>query len=223
MKKLILKFVIFCFLFCLLLPQTATAVSRAYLQKKCRDNMKNNPPEIVINYNYGELIFNHELTAEEIKKLYGKNNKAKDDTLYYGLTLMKFYQSIDIEHNIEKYEKSNFVCMFPQTIRIYVGFTNPTIYIDKNLENGSCVQQKTLRHELNHLDNAHTFLNALVLALKTHISEIIMNTGPVFNEDKKLYFSQITDFINVYNEKWQQNENLTDNDENYHEEAKICH
>ena len=77
MKKLILKFIFFCFLFCLLLSETAIAASRAYLQKKCRETMKNNPPEISINYNYGELSYNHDLSVEEIKQIlldsyYGK-------------------------------------------------------------------------------------------------------------------------------------------------------
>ena len=115
------------------------------------------------------------------------------------------------------------MCVFPRKIRIFVGFTDPTIYLDKTLEDDSCMQQQTLRHDLNHLDNAHTFLKALVLALKANISKIIMDTGPVFEENSNVYFSQIKSFTDVYNEKWKKNEALFDNDENYHKEAKICH
>ena len=185
--------------------------------------MKNNPPEISINYNYGELSYNHDLSAEEIKQLFSKKNKVQENTIYYGLTLLNFYQSFDIEYHKEKKENDGFMCVFPRTIKIFVGFADPTIYLDKTLENDSCLQQKTLRHELNHLDNAHTFLKALVLALKANISKIIMDTGPVFEENSNVYFSQIKSFTDVYNEKWKKNDALLDNYENYHKEAKICH
>ena len=223
MKKLISKFIFFCFLFCLLLSETAIAASRAYLQKKCRETMKNNPPEILINYNYGELSYNHDLSAEEIKQLFRKKNKFQEDTIYYGLTLLNFYQSFDIEYHKEERENGDFMCVFPRKIKIFVGFADPTIYLNKTLEDDSCLQQKTLRHELNHLDNAHTFLKALVLALKANISQIIMDTGPVFDENSNVYFSQIKSFTDVYNEKWKKNDALLDNYENYHKEAKICH
>ena len=169
------------------------------------------------------MSYNHDLSAEEIKQLFRKKNKVQENTIYYGLTLLNFYQSFDIEYHKEKKENDDFMCVFPRTIKIFVGFADPTIYLDKTLENDSCLQQKTLRHELNHLDNAHTFLKALVLALKANISKIIMDTGPVFEEDSNVYFSQIKDFTNVYNEKWKKNDALLDNAENYHKEAKLCH
>ena len=115
------------------------------------------------------------------------------------MTLLNFYQSFDIEYHKEKRENGDFMCVFPRTIKIFVGFADPTIYLNKTLEDNSCLQQKTLRHELNHLDNAHTFLKALVLALKANISQIIMDTGPVFEENSNVYFSQIKSFTDVYN------------------------
>ncbi|MDO4162720.1 MAG: hypothetical protein Q4D80_06955 [Pseudomonadota bacterium] len=225
MKILCLKFFLFCILLNALAVSAAEAASRSFLMKKCRQEMKQNPPSVVISYNFGKLSYNNNLSAEEIKKEYAKIAKVSDSTIYHGLTLLSFYKNIAV-FPVFSEMKDGIACVYPEKVEVKIGFTDPTIFIDNTLDRNSCVYRKTLRHELQHLDDAHTFLTYLVKNLKKDTLNIVNQIGPQLVKEtgtvKWDYEQTLDNLIEDHYRKWRERAGMMDSPENYAAEQKLC-
>ncbi len=220
-------FVAFCGIACM--GTDAQAVSRRYLQEKCNKLMRQDPPKISVQYNYGVLAYNFDLSADDIKKTFSKMRDIDEasKTKYYGLTVLSSYNNVQIQP--KQIEISfGYYCIYPEKIEISTGFNSPvTIYVAKELDKKSCRYRKTLLHEYHHLDVAYITMNAYLNALKKRLTEALISmNGKVIAQGERDsnsdYYHKIDSLYQFYIEQWNAESMKIDTKENYSKEAKIC-
>jgi len=235
MKKKLCCITVIVVLLLLSVTDEAFALSRSFLQKKCRDIMKRNPPKISIIYNYGQVSYDKSKTAEEIAEIKGNigiGKGAKLDRKYeiQGLTLFNYYEQIQFSGRYEPLG-DNFLCYYPAEVEIRIGYDKPVVYLKSSLKEDTCLYRLVMRHEQTHLDLAHKTLGLYAIILQKKIKGIVEETGAKvsrdipekvvekFVKDYKLRLSALSElFRNVR----QQQQEIIDTEENYQKESKIC-
>lgn len=217
--------------FAALVPMKTSAMSYRYAEQKCRQISLENPPEIVIKYNYGELKYDFSKTRNELADI-NKDILGVEKNNLRGLTSLEPNIKIEgLQLRGEGIDEAK-ICIYPAKIEVFVGF-NPIIYLENSLEKDSCEYKVTLRHEYTHVDIGHTAFNMLLKALQNKLPEFAsMEAGHVVAPDKVEYEAEKLNkdfqtkvlmlwqiFINTLN---QQHE-LLDTSENYKRETSLCH
>ncbi|MBR1840752.1 MAG: hypothetical protein IJ778_01305 [Alphaproteobacteria bacterium] len=225
-----MRLLLYLIFFIALFPASTSAMSFRYAEQKCRQIYLENPPEIAVKYNYGDLKYDFSKTRDELAKI-NKEVLGVEKNNLRGLTSLEPNIKIEgLQLRGEGIDDAKF-CVYPVKIEVSVAM-NPIIYLDKSLKKGTCEYKVTLRHEYTHIDIGHTALNLLVKALNRQLPEFAATTAvrvmspdeiadkaEKLNQDfqqKVLMLWQI--FINTLN---QQHE-LLDTPENYKRETSLC-
>lgn len=172
MKKLIITG--FFAVICGLLPAAGFALSISSATELCQREAQNNPPQIEIRYNYGNLKINHRHTSSELGKMMSKMYPVKINHSLNGLTRLSPFAVIDSD--IVQSPKGNYLCYYPQTVRVTVGY-EPVVYIRSDLEEDSCRYKVTMRHELTHLDIGYLSLQQFLQKIKSIFPLMVKNAG----------------------------------------------
>lgn len=216
--------------FMALLPTDVSAMTFRYAEQKCRQTYLENPPEIVIKYNYGELKYDFSKTPAELSEINESVLGVKKNNLR-GLTSLEPNIKIEgLQLNAYGLDDEK-LCIYPVKIEVSVGY-NPIVYLANSLEKGSCEYKVTLRHEYTHVDIGHTALNMLIKALHNKIPEFAANTtvrvvSPEDLEDKpekinKDFQNQVLMLWQVFINTLNQQHNLLDTQEIYKHESTLC-
>ena len=216
--------------FAALLPTDASAMSYRYAEQKCRQIYLENPPEIDIKYNYGELKYDFSKTRSELADI----NKAVlgvEKNNLRGLTSLEPNIKIEgLQLRGEGIDDAKF-CVYPVKIEVFVGL-NPIIYLENSLEKGSCEYKVTLRHEYTHADIGHTAFNMLIKALQKQLPGYAAKTGirvvapdELDEQAEKLnkdFQNQVLMLWQVFINTLNQQHELLDTQENYKRESSLC-
>ena len=227
---------LYVFIFCCWEMNSAYAVSRNYLMKKCQQFKESSPPPIVqVIYNYGELTVDKEKSSAEISKIYAKIHAlpppAETDDDKKGMTVFNAYDKVGVSVAYQVLS-DGYVCVIPAEFKVFVGFENTIVYLDKALEPKSCLYNQTWRHELQHLDLAHEALSLYVWALKSRIGDIVADVGvkiskvaseKVANDFANEYRSRLAPISALFQGTLTQEQAKLDTDENYRKEEKLCY
>ena len=125
------------------------ASAKTTADKLCSENISR--PEVSIEVSYGELKYdftknNKTLTRMHIRNYGGVVAPGKQ---VHGLA--SYDLATEIRFQLQKSSFSNKVnCVYPLYVTLKVGVQNPTIYISRNLKEGTCEYQVALRHEQTH-------------------------------------------------------------------------
>lgn len=222
---------ILCSALLLVMCGEAKAASYQYSMQKCQALAQDNPTEIKIFYNYGELKYNNDKSAAELEKIYDEIMPNHSSKNIRGLTLLAPHMDFNIyikDVNVDGYK-----CFYPQSVDVHLKY-NPTIYLVNTLQKGTCLYDLTLRHEHTHLDIGHQLLTEFVQDLKLQIQQVIENTGVklVSAEDgnvrqegaelNTLYQEQITVLFQHFTDELVERNQVIDTKENYKEESLLC-
>ncbi len=150
------------------------AASIRFAREACKKEMRNNPPQIEIKYNYGELKINHEKTADQLAEMMDELYPLKVTHKFNGLTSLSPYTIV--ESNIVGTAVSGYRCYYPQKVSVIIGY-NPTVYISNDLAENTCRYNVTMRHEQTHLDIGYLSLNQFLQTVKTEFPQIVSKTG----------------------------------------------
>lgn len=211
-------------------PVCADAASRYYWKRRCLEYMNANPAEIEISYNFGQLQYNNTLSSKDIQKKVTPNDSVQAGTKYMGLTLMNHYNKVYVMSSVPQELGDGYYCTYPIRVQVITGYAEPTVYLANSMKKNSCLYRKTLRHEYQHVDNAHIYLNLYIQALEKKIPKMIKDIGPLLSTEENpeqnlfsLYKKQIdTVYEHYFNEYREKNQKM-DTLQNYEKESLLCH
>lgn len=210
----------------------STAVYAQKTENACYKVMRK--PEIEISTSYGKLKYdfsknNRTLTRMHLRQ-YGGNIPA--GKFVNGLATHDLATEINF-----KLRKNNLpdgtVCVYPIDIQLLVRIKNPTIYISKDLEEGSCQYQIAMRHEQTHQQiNTEVLEHYLPLLQERFLAAVKKNSLLSGRSDinltlaqdkfKEKYLQAINDVLTEIKNDMKTEQAKLDSLENYEYEAELC-
>ena len=230
-----LKFVFYIFVG-LFYFNSVNAASYNYLRHECSQLMKQNPPQIQVEYVYGKLKIDNTKTSEELLKLSKKINPLITEThKIQGLTKLMFSTTMNIETRAEMLDE-NTVCVIPKVVSLHLYHNNPTIYLVNTLKPDTCRWNLVMRHEQTHLDIGHFAFKQMAYELKKKLQNIINIRGSKiysYNEytedDQSVAQNMLKDYekslkitVKILEDKLLRKQAELDTAENYSKETKLC-
>ncbi len=189
-------------------------------------------PSIEFSTSYGKLRYdttknNQQITA--IAKTYGISEKG---LFAAGLATINVNFEVSI-NTLGKIYGENNICVIPTNINIYIGYSDPVIYISKNLAKNSCKYNVVLRHEQTHHQINKNALEYFLPLFHDAIKKIITSVKPInvntaeeidlaTTELTQTYNRKISPLIEVFKNELLIEQSKLDNHENYQHEEEIC-
>lgn len=112
-------------------------------------------PVVEVTSAYGKLRYNYTKGEEFLKRETAQKYKENgldipQDFVPIGLTKVRDGFSFNL--TVGQIEISRgYECVYPEKIEAHLGFYVPTIYISKDLQEGSCLYDVALKHEKTHM------------------------------------------------------------------------
>ncbi|MDD4557074.1 MAG: hypothetical protein PHE89_07115 [Alphaproteobacteria bacterium] len=190
-------------------------------------------PEILFEASYGKLNYNREKSREEITEI-GKEFGVVEKGLFAaGLSTINISWEISIDTINHISQTSGDVCVIPVKINMFLGYENPTIYIDKNLKEDTCEYDVVLRHEQTHQQINKTALDYFAIQIEQMLPQVgkevlprkaesLTELAPVNEEISKEYISFVEPMVETFKAKLKEEQKKLDSLENYQREGALC-
>lgn len=118
-------------------------------------NLKANPCETLdrnINVNfstsYGKLTYDFNKTTSQISALAQKYGHKEHSFFAAGLALINVEHEYKMRTEFSKIDGG--YCVFPKDLDIFVGFSQPKIYVSNQLKKNTCAYKMVILHEQTH-------------------------------------------------------------------------
>ena len=212
--------------------RSAGAVSRQYMEQKCQRLMRENPPEIMVSYNYGQLKYDHTQDRAGLEKIFKTITPEKDLVGEIdGVTLLNPKVETASEMRLEELS-SDHGCLMPKKVMLHVMFVDPTIYILKNLPEDTCRYKLTLRHEQTHADIGHSALYLFAKVAQKQLQKKVAEQGARIvtaenveqsvQEMNLSYQNGISELFAKFTQVLKDEQAELDTAENYAKETALC-
>ncbi len=218
MKKLF-----FILIFCSCLVETAFAYD-------CSDFPVN--PEIEFYSSYGSLNYDLSKTNSEITAIASQYGIMEKGLFASGLA------TVDVEWEISADTVGRFVsnyniCVVPERIKVYIGFSDPVIYVSKEIRKDKCKTELVIRHEQTHQQINKTALDYFLPLFQHAFYKIVKDVKPVHvanisEVDKasaeltREYNVRLSPLIDFFKKEMLKEQHKLDNADNYQYEQQLC-
>jgi hypothetical protein len=188
-------------------------------------------PQIKIISSYGKLSYDTGKNTYQITELAKKFNLVENGVFASGLSTVNI--NFDVTTNTIGKPVSDYFCVIPTEINIFLGLDNPIIYLSKELEKNSCEYKLVLRHEQTHQQINKTTLEYYLPLFKEAVLKIVKKTSPILikniNELEKStgelsikYNNKITPLVDFIKKEMLNEQRKLDNPNNYLFEDSLC-
>ena len=127
---------------------------------------------------YGKLQYDTSKNISQITDIANKYGLIEKNLFASGLATVDISTDISTE-TIGQPQKNGMICVYPTKVRLFLGFSNPLIYISNTLKPKSCEYNVVLRHEQTHQFINKEMLDYFLPLFRTAITQIVINTPPV--------------------------------------------
>lgn len=208
----------------------------AYRQE-CLDFISH--PKVDVFGSYGNLRYSYDkdsayLTQEQEKKVKAYSSEdAQIELKVLGLTKMQ--DTVDFKAEFTQLALNRgYICLYPESIQISIDYYLPTIYIAKELEQGTCLYDITLRHERTHAQIYIEALDYFLPRLKKYADALFDNIGikiiakgesvdNAMSDLSKAYHDSVQKRIDAWYKAVEKEQLKMDTIEQYKLESRICH
>lgn len=189
-------------------------------------------PEIIVSYSFGNLTYDKSKSISEITFLSRKINQNESSSFAEGLSTVDVTFRVAATTTIQPVGINKF-CVIPSKIDIFIGLSNPTIYLANSLVEGSCKYNIVLRHEQTHQQINKTTLEYYLPIFKAAVTNIIKKSPAIMiNETKQIepvtkdltekYNKILLPLVDFIKKEISQEQLKLDNQTNYKYEYKLC-
>lgn len=189
-------------------------------------------PQIEFSTSYGQLRYDFRNDNQQITQIAKKYGIIEKGLFASGLATVNVSWEISLNtlgQIIGDYD----ICVIPTHINIFIGYSEPVIYISNELEKNSCEYNVVLRHEQTHQQINKTALDYFLPQLQKQIQAIAsgikpLNVYSITDIDKatidltKNYNEKIAPYIDDFKNKLLAEQSKLDNHLNYEHESKLC-
>lgn len=218
-------------LFIILTIISLLCINSKFVFAKACDNIVLNP-NVELSTSYGKLSYDFGKSLGFITSLAKEHNGIEQGFLASGLAVV----NIDFDLNvttISEIEGENNICVVPTSVKFFIGYKDPTIYIANNLEYDSCQFRVTLRHEQAHLQINKTLLDYFLPMFEEAVNKIVMQVEAKHVRDiseidiathqfTEEYAQKLQAIINIFKEELATEQSKLDNRTNYKIEESLC-
>ena len=190
-------------------------------------------PEIEFTTSYGKLRYNHEHNNQRLTEIAAQYGISEKGLFASGLSTVNINWEISTD-TLGQVGTDGSVCVIPTKINLYIGFSDPVIYISKELQPGSCEYNVVKRHEQTHQQINKTALDYFLPLFRDALTKIIAAVPPeqvnhisqIDNATSRLtaeYNRRLSPLIEVFKEELLLEQSKLDNRDNYLHEKNLCH
>ena len=231
MKKVFFTLILSC-----LLANNAKAVSElARYEKECLSII--NAPKVEMTSTYGKLHHNFDKDEDFLRKETAKRFQEMGETFsenFAPVGLTKVRDAFDFSLVVGQIDVSNgYTCLYPETIKVHLGYYTPTIYLLNNLKKGSCLYNLALRHENTHMQLYIEALDYFLPQLKMTVDELFDNVGVKIvkrgknserdaRELNEAYLAVVQAKVNAWRKDVEKEQMKLDTPEHYMIENRLC-
>lgn len=191
-------------------------------------------PRVRFYTSYGKLKYDFSKSKSQITNLSRKYDIMEQGLFAAGLALINVNWEVTV-NSMSKILRNNKVCVVPVSIDFYLGYSNPVIYIDRNLKPGSCHYNLVMRHEQTHqqintsaLEYFIPLFHQAFEQIIPHISaqEVKHNSESAVNqatlELTRKYSERLSPLVEVFKKELLIEQGKLDNRTNYEFEGTLC-
>ena len=190
-------------------------------------------PEIQFSTSYGNLQYDFGKTTQTITQIAARIGNKERSAFATGLATV----TVDNEYVLGTKAVSLFpqkgYCVIPEKINVYVGFSDPVIYISRELKKKSCQYNLVMLHEKTHQRINKTALDYFVPYFQFAASKIGYELQPIYIESldeintvtnkMTLEFTRCFDkVLAIFKKELAVEQGKLDNQANYMIEDDIC-
>ncbi len=189
-------------------------------------------PEIELTSSFGKLTGVYDKSQEEISSLAEKLNSIEHGLFASGLSTVNIDFDISLEAEGVQIDEKTY-CIIPAKINLFLGLSNPTIYLSKELQAESCEYNIVLYHEqVHHQINVATLEYYLPLfkdaaeKLSKKITPIktdnLNNTQENISQMTIEFNQKLLPLVNYIKKEIINQQQRLDKPQNYKFESKLC-
>ncbi len=196
----------------------------------CADNYV--PPHIEIFSSYGKLQYDTSKNIVQLTEIAKKYGLSEQGLFASGLSTVDISTDISV-NTLGKPTDDKKICVYPTSIRLFIGFANPLIYISDTIKPHSCEYKVVLRHEQTHQYINKEMLDYFLPLFSEAFIRIVRSTPPVLinninevNAASQIlteeYNRKLQPLIEFFKKEMIAEQQRLDNADNYSYEKKLC-
>lgn len=208
----------------------ATLWFPASLRAACPDKVP--APEIELYSSYGKLTYDFNKNNRQITELAGKHGILEKGIFAFGLSTVGINLDITLKTIGDVVGDYDF-CVYPKTVQLSISYSDPVIYVSKQLIPDSCEYNLVLRHEQTHQQINKTALDyflPLFYEAAAKISAEIkpVNVANISDIDKasaqltEEYNRKLSPLLDFFKQQLLQEQLKLDSQNNYQHENTLC-
>ncbi len=189
-------------------------------------------PKIELYTSYGKLRYDFSQNNQQITKLAEKQGIIEKGLFASGLSTINVNMDITLKTVGDIIGKYDF-CVYPTTIKLSVYFSDPTIYISKQLIPNSCEYNVVLRHEQTHQQINKAALDYFLPLFDEAAKKIALSIKPInvksLSEIDKAsaelteeYNKKLSPLLEFFKQELLKEQLKLDNQANYQHENILC-
>lgn len=198
----------------------------------CRQLMR--PAKVKIDVSYGKLRYDFTKNYRSLTRLhirqYGNNIATGKKVTGMAANDLIWTMNLHLQKNSLP---DNTSCIYPTDVNLILNIKNPTIYIAKELEEGSCRYNIAMRHEQTHQQINIQVLEHYLPLIKNRLIEIIKNNSLISQPYdvnlslaqetfKRKYLAAIQPLLDEMQAEITAEQAKLDSPENYEYEESLC-
>ncbi len=189
-------------------------------------------PAIELSTSYGKLKYDYTKSNKQLTKLASKHGIAEKGLFASGLATVNVSWEISVNTTGKVYDEDN-ICIVPTSLKVFIGFSEPTIYISKQLRKKSCEYNVVVRHEQTHQQINKTTLDYFIPLFEDALEKIAANVKPervnhISDIDHgtsvltQKYNKKLAPLIEIFKKELMIEQSKLDNKANYEYENNLC-
>ena len=181
---------------------------------------------------YGKLNYNYDYDRRSLTLLGQKYGLVEPGMHASGLSLFGIDWSVSL-NTVARVGAGDTICVLPTSLDVFIGFREPTIYIDNGLKKDGCRYNLVLRHEHQHQQVSIAALEYFMPRIRAEIQKALPVVRPravaslsatdaATEEMNGEYIRLIRPLVNDFKATLLYEQKKLDNRENYRFESGIC-
>ena len=191
-------------------------------------------PEIEYYSSYGKLNYDFGKNQQQVTALAKKHNLLESGMFASGLAIADIQWEVSVNTRGALLSTKS-ACILPARIKLFIGYSNPVIYIANHLRKNTCVYDVVMRHEQTHQQINKTALEYFRPQFFAEIQKIAGRIKPRYVENltqrevdaatqamTQEYIDAITPMIELFKKELKIEHSKLDHPDNYRMEALLC-